>query len=149
MVIWGCDSYHCDQCEESFHDHTNLDHVPLWLVSRELSNVFFPHDQNFMIHEVCVSLTWNIASTQDLLYQSKALLSWTQWHIYTSVLYNQRQLHKLWKHLENTFQIGCILWCIPIYEGHNNLGLIWLWLVWRELSNDTYFRCVSKLMFRK
>ena len=69
--------------------------------------------------------------------------------IYTSVLYNQRQLHKIWKHLENTFQIGCILCCIPIYEGHTNLGLIRLWLVRRELSNDTYFRCVSKSMFRK
>ena len=43
---------------------------------------------------------------------------------YASVLYNQRQLHKSWKHLENTFQIGRILCCTPLYEGHNNLGLI-------------------------
>ena len=43
MVMWGCDSYHCDQWGESFQDHINLDHVSLWLVWRELSNVIYFH----------------------------------------------------------------------------------------------------------
>ena len=97
-------------------------------------------DQNFMIHEVCVSLTWNIASTQtqinDISIESSLELNAMT---YSSVLYDQPQLHKSWKHLENTFQIGCILRCIPFYEGHTNMGLIRLWRVRRDLSNDIYF----------
>ena len=78
-----------------------------------------------MIHEDHVSLTLIIASTQNLR-NIVSIESYLELNTmtYASVLYNQPQLHKSWKHLENTFQIGRILCCIPLYEGHNNLGLI-------------------------